>query len=280
MLKNDGFKVAVPASTSHLTRLPPRREFMVNLVSSLCVACHNVRINLSGYGTSALPAYKAAKKRSVSWAAHSRQLDRTAPLRQGRNIIMRRSFSGWVVRAGTSRRLPRSQPRRWPSFAAPFSTQQLAPHPTSTITMQNANPSVDTAYLLDKERQVEVDWQNGHQSFFDWTWLRVNCPSFLHESGQRTVFPGDVDPEVKPVQVKSYVQWELEVQSVSFGFREPTPPRMFRNTTARFPTGHYVALAAFTAICLVPRVASKPVSEPKHLPTLHASRLYKRGLEI
>lgn len=94
-----------------------------------------------------------------------------------------------------------SQPRRCPSLVvAPLSTQQ-APHPTSTITLQCANPSVDTAHLLHKERQVEVEWQNGHRSFFDWTWLRVNCPSYVHESGQRTVFPGDVDPEVVPLQV-------------------------------------------------------------------------------
>eukprot|EP00903_Cladosiphon_okamuranus_P011635 g10944.t1 len=44
-------------------------------------------------------------------------------------------------------------------------------------------------------------WRNGRYNVYDWTWLRVNCPSFVHESGQRTVFPGDVAPEVKPLQV-------------------------------------------------------------------------------
>lgn len=96
--------------------------------------------------------------------------------------------------------------------------------------MRTANPAVDTAYLLDNERQVEVEWRNGHQSFYDWTWLRVNCPSFLHESGQRTVFPGDVDPEVKPLQVRTlahdnrmFARSYESVRQKRFGFREPTP---------------------------------------------------------
>lgn len=118
---------------------------------------------------------------------------------------MLRSFSSGVVRRGrVSTLLPGSQSRPWPYSAAPFSAQ-MAPHPTSTITMRNANPSVDTAHLRGMDRQVEVEWRNGHQSLYDWTWLRVNCPSFVHESGQRTVFPGDIDPEVKPLQVRACV---------------------------------------------------------------------------
>lgn len=151
-------------------------------------------------------------------------------------IMLRvRSFSTLLRRGRASTLLPKPQPQRWPSSTTPFSTQ-IAPHPTSTVTVRTANPAVDTAYLLDNERQVEVEWRNGHQSFYDWTWLRVNCPSFLHESGQRTVFPGDVDPEVKPLQVRTrahdnrmFARSYESVRQKGFGFREPTPhnSRMF-----------------------------------------------------
>lgn len=79
-----------------------------------------------------------------------------------------------------------------------------AGHPTSAVSTRNADPTAVDTNMLEEERQLEVRWED-HTSVYNWTWLRVNCPSYVHESGQRTVFPGDVDPELKPVEVRVFI---------------------------------------------------------------------------
>lgn len=109
--------------------------------------------------------------------------------------------------------LPRPHHRRLPppsSSPAAFSTLSEAGQPTSAISTRNSKALIDSTNILHSSGNgeqgggagVEVFWDDGHNSYYDQTWLRVNCPSFLHESGQRTVFPGDVDPELKVVEVR------------------------------------------------------------------------------
>lgn len=69
------------------------------------------------------------------------------------------------------------------------------------------NAQLDATQVLEKNRDVLVHWDDGHTSQYDFTWLRLNCPSFLTKSGQRSLFPGDVDPELKPIEV-SYPERE------------------------------------------------------------------------
>lgn len=61
---------------------------------------------------------------------------------------------------------------------------------------------VDSTDILEVDRSVLIQWEDGRTSHYDFTWLRVNCPSCLHESGQRTVFPGDVGADLKPTAVR------------------------------------------------------------------------------
>lgn len=93
--------------------------------------------------------------------------------------------------------------------AVSFATAATASagQPTSAISTRNDDPRVSSTQVLPNNRQVEVLWDDGHNSYFDYTWLRVNCPSFLHECGQRTVLPGDVDPGLKPVEVGKIIFW-------------------------------------------------------------------------
>lgn len=58
---------------------------------------------------------------------------------------------------------------------------------------------VDTTSVL--ENTVAVQWHDGHESEYNVTWLRVNCPSSLHKSGQKVVTPRDVDPALRPAEI-------------------------------------------------------------------------------
>lgn len=98
-------------------------------------------------------------------------------------------------------RLPSPLPHRWQPFSRGMSAIPAGQQPTSAISTLNPETTAASAHMLREEHQVEVLWDDGHYSHHDYTWLRVNCPSFVHESGQRTVFPGDVDPELTPVEV-------------------------------------------------------------------------------
>ncbi|CAN0382998.1 unnamed protein product, partial [Scytosiphon promiscuus] len=93
-------------------------------------------------------------------------------------------------------------PFRLQSSSLSMSAIPAGQQPTSAISTLNPDPRVASTLVLEDTRQVEVFWDDGHNSHHDYTWLRVNCPSFVHESGQRTVFPGDVDPELTPVEVR------------------------------------------------------------------------------
>ncbi|CAN0342703.1 unnamed protein product, partial [Ectocarpus sp. 6 AP-2014] len=106
--------------------------------------------------------------------------------------------------AGTQQPPPaRLQQLRPPAVRFGTAATASAGQPTAAISTRNNDPKVSSTQVLANERQVEVLWDDGHNSYFDYTWLRVNCPSFLHESGQRTVFPGDVDPGLKPVETSA-----------------------------------------------------------------------------
>ncbi|CAN0392244.1 unnamed protein product, partial [Ectocarpus sp. 12 AP-2014] len=92
--------------------------------------------------------------------------------------------------AGTQQPPPaRLQQLRPPVVRFGTAATASAGQPTSAISTRNNDPEVTSTQVIANERQVEVLWDDGHNSYFDYTWLRVNCPSFLHESGQRTVFP-------------------------------------------------------------------------------------------
>ena len=85
--------------------------------------------------------------------------------------------------------------------ASPVSTVS-AGHPTSAVSTRHTDPTVVSTNTLEEDRQLELHWAD-HTSLFDYTWLRVNCPSYVHEDGHRTVLPGDVNPELKPVEVRA-----------------------------------------------------------------------------
>lgn len=118
-----------------------------------------------------------------------------------RRVCLRRVS---LLRA-TATQPPKPLPWRLPSPGASFVSTVSAGHPTSAVSTRNADPTAVSTNTLEDERQLEVLWED-HTSHYDWTWLRVNCPSFVHERGHRTVFPGDVDPELKPVEVREQVR--------------------------------------------------------------------------
>lgn len=109
--------------------------------------------------------------------------------------VFHRAFPSGLLRATATQ-----PPKPLPSSVASVSTVS-AGHPTSAVSTRNADPTAVSTNMLEGERQLEVLWED-HTSYHDWIWLRVNCPSYVHESGHRTVFPGDVDPELKPVEVR------------------------------------------------------------------------------
>lgn len=74
--------------------------------------------------------------------------------------------------------------------------------PRRSFSWSRQHAQVETASVVDN-RNVLVQWDDGHSSLYNFTWLRVNCPSFVHESGQITVFAGDVDPELRPREVRT-----------------------------------------------------------------------------
>lgn len=118
-----------------------------------------------------------------------------------RRVAFQRAFPSGLLRA-TATRPQKPLPWRRPSSVAASSVSTVsAGHPTSAVSTRHADPTAVSTNMLEEERQLEVLWAD-HTSYYDWTWLRVNCPSFVHESGHRTVLPGDVDPELKPVEVR------------------------------------------------------------------------------
>lgn len=112
------------------------------------------------------------------------------------------STAAAVPTARTAATLPRSslvRPREL--RLRPFSTPSAIQKQTDSYCRRNA--VVSSAFVLEPSRAVLVQWEDGHTSQYDFVWLRVNCPSLLHESGERTVFPGDVDPELRPAEVRN-----------------------------------------------------------------------------
>lgn len=125
-----------------------------------------------------------------------------------RRVALQRAFPSGLLRA-TATRPQKPLPWRRPSSVAASSVSTVsAGHPTSAVSTRHADPTAVSTNMLEEERQLEVLWAD-HTSYYDWTWLRVNCPSFVHESGHRTVFPGDVDPELKPVEVRECLRGGL-----------------------------------------------------------------------
>lgn len=79
----------------------------------------------------------------------------------------------------------------------------LSHHPARSYhRMISGAVTFKTTEVLDDD--VRVDWSDGSTSHFNFIWLRVNCPSIFHAIGQRTLFPGDVDPMLRPSQVNAY----------------------------------------------------------------------------
>lgn len=116
------------------------------------------------------------------------QLARRIPARQRRHSRTAANGNSMLLSRSTGLQVVRS-------VAAGFSG--------STLRQGRATSSavVDATDVLEAERSVLVQWEDGRTSHYDFTWLRVNCPSCLHESGQRTVFPGDVEADLKPTEV-------------------------------------------------------------------------------
>lgn len=92
------------------------------------------------------------------------------------------------------------------SIAAAAATPRLLRSRFSTCSTLRGGATtaavVDSTDILEVDRSVLIQWEDGRTSHYDFTWLRVNCPSCLHESGQRTVFPGDVGADLKPTAVR------------------------------------------------------------------------------
>lgn len=59
------------------------------------------------------------------------------------------------------------------------------------------------------ESTVAVQWHDGLASEYSVMWLRLNCPSSLHESGQKLITPRDVDPTLSAVEVSLRVTWRI-----------------------------------------------------------------------
>lgn len=80
-----------------------------------------------------------------------------------------------------------------------------SPHPPARLIhgVMSGAVTMKTAEVLDDA--VRVNWGDGITSHFNFIWLRVNCPSIFHSIGQRTLFPCDVDPTLRPSQVKAFL---------------------------------------------------------------------------
>lgn len=62
------------------------------------------------------------------------------------------------------------------------------------------------------ESTIAVQWHDGLASEYDITWLRLNCPSSVHESGQKLITPRDVDPTLSAVEVSLYVALRIWIK--------------------------------------------------------------------
>ncbi|CAM9530205.1 unnamed protein product [Choristocarpus tenellus] len=60
---------------------------------------------------------------------------------------------------------------------------------------------IDATAVIKSWRTVQVQWHDGHTSMYNFIWLRVNCPSNRHDSGQRIKSPGDIDGAVIPKEI-------------------------------------------------------------------------------
>ncbi|CAM9987094.1 unnamed protein product [Scytosiphon promiscuus] len=154
-------------------------------------------------------------------------------------------------------------PFRLQSSSLSMSAIPAGQQPTSAISTLNRDPRVASTLVLQDTRQVEVFWDDGHNSHHDYTWLRVNCPSFVHKSGQRTVFPGDVDPELTPVEVSASdsvvkVAWsdghESEYKTDWLRAHDNSPSALHERSHGSWPT----PLCAWDAI---PKVDSNAYME-------------------
>lgn len=80
-------------------------------------------------------------------------------------------------------------PRRLSSSATSFSTLSTG-QATTAISTRNPNPRATS--VVASTTTLDIAWDDGHDSAYHLGWLRVNCPSFVNESGHRTLFPRDV----------------------------------------------------------------------------------------
>jgi len=58
-------------------------------------------------------------------------------------------------------------------------------------TILKTSSRVDSATIVPKEKGIQVNWLDGRAIIFNGTWLRVNCSSNIHFSGQKIKFSGD-----------------------------------------------------------------------------------------
>lgn len=76
------------------------------------------------------------------------------------------------------------------------SVQACGQHTLQSVSVPSSGLSVKHARALNKERMVQVDWEDGGHSLYPFTWLRDNCqcPMCMLESAQaRKLLMSDVD---------------------------------------------------------------------------------------
>ena len=132
---------------------------------------------------------------------------------------------------------------------AGVATQRLAGSRFSTSTLRwgttAAAAAVDSTDVLEDDRAVQIQWEDGRTSHYDFTWLRVNCPSCLHESGQRTVFPGDLGADLKPTAVRG--EMDERDDMVSIRTTKPLVPGIRATMRTRYSCQYMT----FTTACRI-----------------------------
>ncbi|CAM9571914.1 unnamed protein product [Choristocarpus tenellus] len=107
-------------------------------------------------------------------------------------VLVYRALKGVAANNVCARRVSFSFSRRSPMSIVPAGYHSYT---------RRRGALIDATAVMESGRAVQVQWHDGHTSMYNFTWLRVNCPSNRHGSGQRIKSPGDIDGAVIPKEI-------------------------------------------------------------------------------
>ncbi|KAA8595766.1 hypothetical protein FQN60_011057 [Etheostoma spectabile] len=110
-------------------------------------------------------------------------------------------------------------------------------HTLGSASLPLAHHSVRHVRALDEERMMEVEWEDGGQSLYPFTWLRDNCqcPLCTLESAQaRKLLMSDLDIHtgVNVVEVTNDYKW-LKKRCFSAAARQAMQEELFLNSQSQ-----------------------------------------------